>query len=309
MPGVAEVELGTQLRDVIEQIGGGVGPDREIVAVLSGVSNPLLPARALDTPMSYETLSAAGGGLGAAGFIVFDDTTDLAALAAGVARFLAVESCGQCRHCKDDGLALSNLLDDLVADRAGTGDELSEIAKRLDIVAEGARCNLATQQQVVVGSILDRFPDAFARARRPHRACGPTSPGGVDPRTGRRPRGPRRARALQATRLDPRPGRLRPVAGRPSRRQAVGAHRVNEESTMPEPEPMSPADVGVPEEVPELSQIEGARLLGNDARERLHADGFDDAQIDEWAETFIAEVSSGTVDQFVEWISRRERDG
>jgi hypothetical protein len=84
---------------------------------------------------------------------------------------------------------------------------------------------------------------------------------------------------------------------------------MNEENTMPEPEPTSPADVGVPEEVPELSQIEGARLLGNDARERLHADGFDDAQIDEWAETFIAEVSSGTVDQFVAWISRRERDG
>ena len=78
---------------------------------------------------------------------------------------------------------------------------------------------------------------------------------------------------------------------------------------MPEPEPTSPEDVGVPEEVPELSQIEGARLLGNDARERLHADGFTDEQIDEWAETFIAEVSSGTVDQFVEWISRREHEG
>jgi hypothetical protein len=76
---------------------------------------------------------------------------------------------------------------------------------------------------------------------------------------------------------------------------------------MPEPEPRKPEDVGVPEEVPELAQIEGARLLGNDARERLHADGFDDAEIDEWAETFIAENSSGTVDQFVAWISRQER--
>jgi len=78
---------------------------------------------------------------------------------------------------------------------------------------------------------------------------------------------------------------------------------------MAEPEPASPADVGVPEETPDLPQIEGARLLGNDARERLRADGFDDQQIDEWAETFIAEVSSGTVDQFVAWISQRERAG
>ena len=77
----------------------------------------------------------------------------------------------------------------------------------------------------------------------------------------------------------------------------------------PEPVPVKPEDVGVAEEVPELMQIEGARTLGNDARERLHADGFDDEQIDAWAETFIAEVSSGTVDQFVAWIARQERGG
>jgi hypothetical protein len=74
-----------------------------------------------------------------------------------------------------------------------------------------------------------------------------------------------------------------------------------------EPVPEKPEDAGVAEETPELSQIEGARLLGNDARERLRADGFDDTQIDAWAETFIAEVGSGTVDEFVAWISRSER--
>jgi hypothetical protein len=74
-----------------------------------------------------------------------------------------------------------------------------------------------------------------------------------------------------------------------------------------EPVPVTPEEVGVPEEVPDLPQIEGARLLGNDARERLRADGFDDQQIDAWAETFIAEVGSGTVDEFVAWISREER--
>ena len=62
---------------------------------------------------------------------------------------------------------------------------------------------------------------------------------------------------------------------------------------MPEPDPAKPEDVGVAEEIPDLPQIEGARTLGNDARERLHADGFDDAQIDAWAETFIAEVELG----------------
>jgi len=77
---------------------------------------------------------------------------------------------------------------------------------------------------------------------------------------------------------------------------------------MPEPEPVDPEQVGVAEEVPDLPNIEGARLLGNDARERLRADGFDDEQIDAWAETFVAEVGSGTVEQFVAWIARQQRD-
>ena len=139
----------------------GRGPGHEIVAVMSGVANPLLPAAALDTPMTYEDLRAAGGGLGAAGFIVFDDTTDLVAVAAGVARFLAVESCGQCRHCKDDGLLLAELLAKLAASDA-TERDVDEIGRRLDLVAEGARCNLATQQQVVIGSVLQSFPAAVS---------------------------------------------------------------------------------------------------------------------------------------------------
>jgi NADH:ubiquinone oxidoreductase subunit F (NADH-binding) len=159
--GVAEVELGTPLRTVLEQVGGGPRPGREWVAVMSGVANPLLLASAFDAPLSYEGMQAAGAGLGAAGFIVFDDSTDFAALAAGVARFLAVESCGQCRHCKDDGLVLAEYFARVAESRADPHD-LDEIATRLSMVAEGARCNLATQQQVVLGSVLQRFPDAIA---------------------------------------------------------------------------------------------------------------------------------------------------
>jgi NADH-quinone oxidoreductase subunit F len=156
--GVAEVELGTTLRQVIDEIGGGARPGHELVAALSGVANPVLPASAFDTPLSYEAMRAAGSGLGAAGFIVFDDSADLVGVGAGVSRFLAVESCGQCRHCKDDGLALAALLARLAASQPD-GDDADELVTRLELVPEGARCNLATQQQVVVGSILERFPD------------------------------------------------------------------------------------------------------------------------------------------------------
>jgi NADH:ubiquinone oxidoreductase subunit F (NADH-binding) len=159
--GVGEFAMGTPLREVIEELGGGARPGRELAAVLSGVANPVLPARAFDTPLTYEAMRAAGSGLGAAGFIVFDDAADLVAVAAGVSRFLAVESCGQCRHCKDDGLVLSGLLAKLARSEWHADDD-AELAQRLDLVAEGARCNLATQQQVVVGSILDGYPALVA---------------------------------------------------------------------------------------------------------------------------------------------------
>ena len=58
--------------------------------------------------MSYEALKTAGSGLGSAGMIVLTDDVDLVAVAAGVARFLAVESCGQCTPCKLDGLAIAS---------------------------------------------------------------------------------------------------------------------------------------------------------------------------------------------------------
>ena len=93
-------------RQIIDEIGGGARPGRRLVAAMSGVSNPLVTADQFDTPASHEAMNAIGSGLGAAGFIVFDDATDFAEVAYGVSHFLAVESCGQCTPCKEDGLAL-----------------------------------------------------------------------------------------------------------------------------------------------------------------------------------------------------------
>jgi NADH-quinone oxidoreductase subunit F len=158
--GVAELPLGMPLREVIEQVGGGARPGRKIVALLAGVSHPLIPAAVFDTAASYEALDALGAGLGSAGFIAFDDSDDLAAVAAGVSRFLAVESCGQCTPCKQDGLALSELLAALVR---GEADErtLGAIADRAVTVNESARCFLAHQHQRVVTSVLRDFPDVL----------------------------------------------------------------------------------------------------------------------------------------------------
>jgi NADH-quinone oxidoreductase subunit F len=172
--GVAEVPMGTTLRELISSVGGGVSAGREIAAVMSGVANPLIPGDQLDTPLTYEAMKSIGSGLGCAGFIVFDDQTDFTAVAAGVAWFLGVESCGQCAACKSDGLAIAEVLAKLCASDA-SDDDLEVLDASLTTVADGARCNLPYQQQAVVGSILELFADEVAQHRdRSGAASSPT---------------------------------------------------------------------------------------------------------------------------------------
>lgn len=155
-PGVVEAPMGTPLRTVLEEVGGGAREGRTMVGVLMGVSNAILTAGDLDLPISYEAFRSGGSGLGSASFIVLDEANDPVAVAAGASRFLAIESCGQCTRCKLDGLDIAGLLATIAA---GEGDDhdLQTVEKRLGTIADGARCSLASQHQLVVGSILDHF--------------------------------------------------------------------------------------------------------------------------------------------------------
>ncbi|HSB84687.1 MAG TPA: NADH-ubiquinone oxidoreductase-F iron-sulfur binding region domain-containing protein, partial [Ilumatobacteraceae bacterium] len=109
-PGVLEIPMGVSLREAIDLVSGGPLPDRHIKAVLVGVSNAVLTPEQLDVELSYEAMAKIGSGLGSAGYIVIDDSTDAVGLAAGASRFLAVESCGQCAPCKQDGAEIAATL-------------------------------------------------------------------------------------------------------------------------------------------------------------------------------------------------------
>jgi NADH-quinone oxidoreductase subunit F len=158
--GVAEVELGTPLSAVLGSIGGGTADGRSVKAVLSGVANPVLTAAELDTPLSYEAMAAVGSGLGACGFIVYDDTTDMVSVARMVSRFLSVESCGQCPACKFGTGEVTAYLD-RIADRAGTDRDVELIGARLATVTDANRCYLGRQEQLVISSLLRAFPEDF----------------------------------------------------------------------------------------------------------------------------------------------------
>ena len=161
--GFAEIEPGMTLRAVIDHVGGGPRAGRAVKAVLSGVSNAVLDATELDTPVSYEGFAAAGSGLGAAGFIVYDDTRSMVSVARMVSRFLYVESCGQCRACKLGCGEITRRLD-AVAGGAGTDRDIELIGQQLLDVTSQNRCFLGTEEQTVIGSLLRKFPDDFAAA-------------------------------------------------------------------------------------------------------------------------------------------------
>jgi len=156
--GVGEFAMGTPLHDVLDVLGGGMPDGRSVAAVMSGVANALVPGDRLDAPVSHEGMQAIGSGLGAAGFLVFDDQTDFAALAEGVSRFLSVESCGQCTPCKQDGRVITDLLHRIDSDEGERDPDdlvLLDLDAAIANVAESARCALAEQHQRVLGSIRE----------------------------------------------------------------------------------------------------------------------------------------------------------
>ena len=129
-------------------------------AVFSGVSNGVIVAEHLNTPASYEGFRAIGSGLGAAGFMVYDDTADMVSVARMFARFLYVESCGQCGACKFNGGAIADALE-TVEQGAARERDIEDIGAHLTMVTDQNRCYLPQEMQVVVRSILRAFPEDF----------------------------------------------------------------------------------------------------------------------------------------------------
>lgn len=159
-PGVVELELGTPLGELLERCGGAL-PGRTIRAVLSGVSNPALTSEQLDTPLSYEAMEAAGSGLGAAGFMVYDDSACMVEVARDLSRFLYVESCGQCLPCKLGTGEITAALTRLSSGKGSEGD-LERIEEWLPLVVDANRCYLPVEERRVVASLLLSFPEDFA---------------------------------------------------------------------------------------------------------------------------------------------------
>jgi NADH-quinone oxidoreductase subunit F len=137
------------------------------------VANPVVTEARLDVPVSYEGFQTIGSGMGAAGFIVHDDTACMVDAAYRLSRFLSVESCGQCPPCKIGSGEITRHLERIEAG-AGDDDDVAAIGGWLPQVTDGNRCYLAVQEQLVVASVLRAFPDELVEHIEGHRCPRPT---------------------------------------------------------------------------------------------------------------------------------------
>lgn len=183
-PGLVELPLGTPLRTLIEDVAGA----EDVQAIYAGTSNSVIGPQELDLPLDFDSFAEAGTGLGSGGFAVYDSTRDIVQVCAALARFLAVESCGQCLACKLGTADMSERLDALVRGD-GTSADVAEIRRRTLSVTDLNRCYLPVGAALVVRSTVDRFAEEFdahvGRASDPAVAVRAPKILGIDPETGR----------------------------------------------------------------------------------------------------------------------------
>jgi NADH-quinone oxidoreductase subunit F len=159
-PGVYELPMGTPLRTLILDCGGGPLPGRQFKGFLSGVANPVILPSSLDTPMDFNSMRAIGSGLGSGGFIAYDNTVCMVRVAHMIAKFLWLESCNQCWSCKLGTNRSMTYLQKLIE---GVGDEMDvELAIQGAMMApHGNRCYLPIEHSLSCPSIIRTFSNEF----------------------------------------------------------------------------------------------------------------------------------------------------
>ena len=183
-PGVYEVELGVTLRHVIFHLAGGMARGKTFKGVqVGGPLGSILPESALDTPLAFEELAAAGGILGHAGMVVYTEDDDLVKICRGLMAFCAVESCGKCFPCRIGAVRGTELFDQMMNPEAGgvTPERLELLGDLLETMKVGSLCALGSMTPLPMESLLNHFPDELDRYRLPG-GNGPPGRNGTSPR-------------------------------------------------------------------------------------------------------------------------------
>jgi bidirectional [NiFe] hydrogenase diaphorase subunit len=159
--GLIEVPMGITLREIIEDMGGGIKNERNFKAAQTGgPSGGCIPADFLDTPVDYESLQALGSIMGSGGLIVMDDTDSMVDVAKFFMQFCMDESCGKCVPCRAGTVQMYQLLEKISKGQASQED-LAQLEELCDLVKHTSLCGLGQTAPNPVLSTLRYFKQEY----------------------------------------------------------------------------------------------------------------------------------------------------
>ena len=173
--GLVEVPMGTTLREIIEEIGGGIPRGKKFKAAQTGgPSGGCIPDHLIDTPMDYDNLLAIGTMMGSGGLIVMDEDTCMVDISKFFLEFTVDESCGKCTPCRVGTKRLLELLNKITQGQ-GTMEDLDRIEELASFIKSNSLCGLGQTAPNPVLSTLRYFRDEYVEhiqnKRCPAKVC------------------------------------------------------------------------------------------------------------------------------------------
>lgn len=161
--GLVEVPMGTTLRTLIYDIGGGITNDKEFQAIQTGgPSGGCLTKDELDVPIDYKSLVQAGSMMGSGGAIVMDEDNCMVDVAKFYMQFICDESCGKCSHCRIGTKRILEILERITQGR-GEMEDLVKLEELASDISVGALCGLGQTAGNPILSTLHKFRDVYIR--------------------------------------------------------------------------------------------------------------------------------------------------
>jgi bidirectional [NiFe] hydrogenase diaphorase subunit len=165
--GLIEVPMGTPLRVIVEEMGGGAPDGGKIKAVQTGgPSGGCIPADSLDTLVDYESLTKLGSIMGSGGMIVMDDSTNMVEIARFFMEFCMDESCGKCIPCRAGTVQMYHLLEK-ISQRKATARDMAKLEDLCDMVKHTSLCGLGQTAPNPVLSTLRFFRNEYEELLQP----------------------------------------------------------------------------------------------------------------------------------------------
>lgn len=160
-PGLYEIPMGPTIREIIDELGGGVPNNREIKMVqLGGASGPLLPERMLDIKLDAKAMAENNLSFGSGAIIVMDEKVKVLDILKRITEFFYHESCGKCTPCRD-GLVQVTILLDRFIEGVASEDDLQLLEILLDTISQASICGLGQAAPTAIKTALEYFRDDF----------------------------------------------------------------------------------------------------------------------------------------------------